>query len=129
MNYSKPFLRGFAPVAFEAAHAEWNALQARTRHPAGSFDNHGRWYPASTEHRDCCGVIRAPSRAYPYSYLVHCRSWDHVVNKHQAEFIAELRLAYEQVRTSTKRHTKAQLALVAMFETPPTPESAPAAAQ
>ena len=50
----------------------------RLSHPDGDFDNAQRWYPSKSEHRDCCDEIRSPSRAYPYSYMTHCRSLEHV---------------------------------------------------
>jgi len=50
----------------------------RLDHPKGKFDSAGRWYPAEEEERDCCAHIRRPSRAYPYSLLVHCRTKKHI---------------------------------------------------
>jgi hypothetical protein len=55
---------------------EFNALKSRKLNPSGSFDRQGRWYPA-TEH-ECCRSIRRPSRAWPYSFLNHCRTAEHV---------------------------------------------------
>ncbi|QNN21767.1 hypothetical protein HED60_05605 [Planctomycetales bacterium ZRK34] len=53
------------------------ARRDRILHPDGTFDRGGRWYPTDAED---CGVtkyIRSPSRAYPYSYLVACRTLKH----------------------------------------------------
>lgn len=50
----------------------------REENPHGSFDNSGRWYPSESERQPCCSCIRAPSRGYPYSYLVHCRTAEHI---------------------------------------------------
>lgn len=50
----------------------------RLDHPAGSFDRAGRWWPNDAEQQSCCSAIRSPSRAWPYSLLVHCRSLGHV---------------------------------------------------
>jgi len=50
----------------------------RASHPAGDFDKAGRWYPSATEHASCCNAIRTPSRAHPYSYMVHCRTRRHL---------------------------------------------------
>jgi hypothetical protein len=52
--------------------------KARISNPDGKFDNGKRWYPAASERRGCCGYIRHPSRTYPYSLLVHCRTVEHV---------------------------------------------------
>ena len=49
-------------------------------HPAGKFDNAGRWYPADAEHCECCNAVRSPSRAFPYSYIKHCRTIEHVAH-------------------------------------------------
>jgi len=50
----------------------------RIRHPSGKFDNAKRWYPDEMERCDCCEGIRSPSRSYPYSLMVHCRSTSHM---------------------------------------------------
>ena len=48
----------------------------RYEHPTGGFDNAGRWYPCKSE-----GLLtqyhRTPSRQWPYSYLLACRSMEH----------------------------------------------------
>ncbi len=64
-----------------AALYEWKRLQDRRQHPDGTFDSAGRWYPSDAEKCECCAKIRSPSRAYPYSYMTHCRSVEHVANK------------------------------------------------
>jgi hypothetical protein len=64
--------------------------QARTTHPDGKFDNAGRWYPNDAEWQSCCKVIRGPSRAYPYSYMTHCRTAGHIAHLCGVD-IAELR--------------------------------------
>jgi len=51
-------------------------LRDRRADPDGTFDTAGRWYPA--QELTCCGKIRTPSRSWPYSYLVHCRTMAHV---------------------------------------------------
>ena len=50
----------------------------RTEHPDGVFDKRGAWYPSIEERRECCGQIRSPSRAYPYSLMLHCRTAVHI---------------------------------------------------
>lgn len=60
---------------------EYEKLQSREIHPNGEFDKAGRWYPSESESQDCCSEIRSPSRAYPYSYMVHCRTLAHVCSR------------------------------------------------
>ena len=65
----------------EQACQEYHNRKARISHPCGKFDNAGRWYPdKSIEEKDCCKSIRSPSRSYPYSMNLHCRSLDHVAS-------------------------------------------------
>lgn len=52
--------------------------QSRECHPSGKFDSAGRWYPDKEEKCWCCDEIRIPTRAYPYSLLVHCRTIKHI---------------------------------------------------
>lgn len=54
--------------------------QERNEHPSGGFDNAGRWYPDEEEKCDCCYGLRAPSRAFPYPLMTHCRTINHVAN-------------------------------------------------
>lgn len=51
--------------------------QDRSEHPDGKFDNAGRWYPDDIEELDT-DMYRSPSRAYPYSYMLACRSLEHI---------------------------------------------------
>lgn len=57
----------------------------RLEHPNGKFDKSGRWYPAQDERQTCCSQIREPSRSYPYSYMLHCRTVDHVAHLHNVD--------------------------------------------
>ena len=52
----------------------------RLTHPEGHFDKAGRWWPSDREQYSCCNAIRTPSRAYPFSLMVHCRTRKHVAN-------------------------------------------------
>lgn len=54
------------------------ARQRRIVHPHGKFDSGGRWYPNNSEYRACCDQIRSPSRRWPYSLMLHCRTAKHV---------------------------------------------------
>ena len=60
---------------------EYLKLKNREIHPEGTFDSGGRFYLAESEKHDCCQGIRSPSRAYPYSEMVHARTLKHVAQK------------------------------------------------
>ncbi len=57
----------------------------RLTHPEGEFDSGGRWYPSAEEYQKCCRPVRSPSRAWPYSYMMHCRTAAHVAALYGAE--------------------------------------------
>ncbi len=59
-----------------AAAQRYIKLQNRVIHPEGTFDNAKRFNLAE-RHACCCG-IRRPSRAYPFSEMVHARGAEHV---------------------------------------------------
>lgn len=61
----------------------------RLEHPDGTFDRAQRWYPASSEglNTDC---YRSPSREYPYSYLLACRTAVHCARLAGIEMHAKL---------------------------------------
>ena len=65
----------------QEAVTEYLKLENREIHPEGTFDKGGRFYLAESEKCDCCRGIRSPSRAYPYSEMVHARTLKHVANK------------------------------------------------
>lgn len=69
-----------SPTTFSKSDIQfvYEALRDRVIHPDGKFDNAGRWYPSEAEDCGISRVIRTPSRAYPYSYLVACRTRKHV---------------------------------------------------
>ena len=71
------------PSQLLIAAIEYKKLQDRAKHPDGTFDKQGRWYP--DEQSDCCKAIRSPSRAYPYSYMVHCRTANHLAEQYGIE--------------------------------------------
>ena len=77
------------PVALPASSSPVDKIEAAARmylrrkhrleHPDGEFDSGGRWFPDDgAEKKRCCASIRWPSRAHPYSLLVHCRTLEHV---------------------------------------------------
>ena len=59
--------------------------RARMAHPAGKFDTGGRWFPSDGEYQPCCYAIRSPSRSFPYSLMVHCRSLRHVARLYNVD--------------------------------------------
>lgn len=65
-------------ATLEKAAEEYRKRKSRGKHPDGQFDGGGRWYPSAPERQDCCSRIRQPSRSYPYSLMVHCRTARHV---------------------------------------------------
>ena len=71
-------------------------LRDRRADPEGAFDTGGRWYP--TEELPCCSSIRTPSRSWPYSYLLHCRTVAHVAAE-QGYPVTTLRAAVKRVES------------------------------
>jgi hypothetical protein len=69
-----------AQDAATEAGLEFVCRELRFHHPDGTFDEGGRFYPSEKEARDCCATIRAPSRAFPFSLMKHCRTIKHVAN-------------------------------------------------
>lgn len=88
-NSVKPRKKRAETVVFKNSEEEGRAREAglefvarklKLRHPNGTFDDGGRFYPSEQEWRDCCADIRAPSRAFPYSLMTHCRTAKHLAN-------------------------------------------------
>ncbi len=50
----------------------------RNENPNGYFDDGGGWYPNLEERCDCYFGKITPSKAYPYSLLIHCRTAIHI---------------------------------------------------
>lgn len=76
---------------------EFVARKLKLHHPEGTFDEGGRFYPSEHERRDCCTNIRAPSRAFPYSLMVHCCTVKHVTQLYQVSE-KDLRAEAEKVQ-------------------------------
>ena len=50
----------------------------RRTHPEGTFDSVRRFYPSAREDQDGSGTcVRGPSRAWPYAYMLRCRTKAH----------------------------------------------------
>lgn len=56
----------------------YEARRDRQVNPEGHFDGAGRWYPTDREDAGVSRTLRSPSRAWPYSYMVGCRTRKHV---------------------------------------------------
>jgi len=69
------------------------ARKARAAHPAGHYENGGRWYPDNDERCDCCASITSPTRAHVYSLRNHCRTLVHTTSLCRANFSEALRLS------------------------------------
>jgi hypothetical protein len=67
------------------AAVEYVNRQSRATNPLGGFDKAGRWYPDPDERRDCCDSIRSPSRRFPYSLMLHCRTLKHIAKLYDVE--------------------------------------------
>lgn len=65
----------------EAAAHEFLDRKAREAHPDGYFDAAGRWYPSDAERCGWCDSVRDPSKNYPYSLMVHCRTAGHIADR------------------------------------------------
>jgi len=73
---------------YEAA-IDFFHLKGRQTHPIGTFDHAGRFYLGSKY--SCCRV-RTPSRAHPYSQMVHGRSAEHVARSYGvADMVPEIK--------------------------------------
>lgn len=94
----------------QEAAQEYIGRQDRRRHPAGKFDKGGRWYPGEDEECSCCRGVRSPSRAYPYSLMVHCRTIGHVAQLYgvdEAELRREVRKSRPARREGGEQYYKA----------------------
>jgi hypothetical protein len=68
----------------------------RKAHPKGNFDSVSRWTPNYDERCECCKNIRRPTRSYPFSLLVHCRTAEHVANLFGVDVALVKKLAKHQ---------------------------------
>jgi hypothetical protein len=59
------------------ASARYVLRRDRIEHPKGKTDNGGRWYPSDPEERSLVGHLRRPSRSFPWSYMLGCRTLRH----------------------------------------------------
>ena len=80
------------------------ARQARSQHPAGNFDNAGRWSATGSERQACCNAVRSPSRAFPYSEMTHCRTAKHIAHLTGQDEHAIVKAAHEIERAAQREH-------------------------
>ena len=73
-------------------------LNSRKIHPRGLSDSVGRWMPS--QELKCCKSIRTPSRSWPWSLLLHCRTLVHVAKDTGYE-LEILRAAVRRVEEET----------------------------
>lgn len=108
-------------TALRDAAACYLERKARTAHPDGSTDNGGRWYPADAERQPCCSTIRTPSRAHPWSLMLHCRTLAHIAWRYDVDEAALRRAVRRQTPTRTvQRQTRYKVVRVVAQE-PPSP--------
>lgn len=69
-----------APSAATKAAREYISRRSRGTHPAGDFDAYRRFTLDPSEICDCCTYIRAPSKRFPFSQMVHARTLKHVAH-------------------------------------------------
>lgn len=68
---TKPEIKALVAVVY-------SARKDRESHPEGSCDKAGRWYPTAREDADGDGsCTRNPSAAWPWSYMLRCRTRQH----------------------------------------------------
>jgi hypothetical protein len=67
-----------SPKKIQEALTIYHERQTRQAHPAGARDSAGRFFPGPGERQACCADIRSPSRAWPHTLSLHCRSIAHI---------------------------------------------------
>ncbi len=95
-----------ADAKLKEAAIEFIERQNRISHPDGSNDKGGRWYPSDGERQLCCQSVRSPSRGYPWSYMVHCRTAKHIATLYGVDERSLKRLATYLKSTQEKEVLK-----------------------
>jgi hypothetical protein len=108
----KLLLSALARAAVIPAAKQYIARRDRTEHPEGTFDKAGRWYPTVSEKLNT-SAFRSPSREWPYSYMLACRSLAHVAALHGLSSPDELLAVRRAVRQLDAAASAAAPALVA----------------
>lgn len=55
-------------------------LRSHKTKPLGTIDKNKHFHPNDKERCSCCSAIEPPSHERPYSYIIHCRTPEHVAN-------------------------------------------------
>lgn len=76
MSKKKVAIKTHELIKAAAALQRYERRQARLEHPEGKFDKGGRWYPEGRD-EEVMGAVRSPSRSFPHSYNLACRSLAH----------------------------------------------------
>lgn len=92
------------------------ARQSRAQHPSGHFDKASRWDPDQSEHRPCCNAVRTPSRAFPWSLMVHCRTAKHIARLTGVDESAIKRTANAIKRAEQSEHASAMQVVKADYD-------------
>lgn len=79
----------------EAAN-EYGMRRARLTHPDGELDKGGGWYPSEYEECECCEYLHEPSRAWPWSLMLHCRTARHVAVQ-TGYYARDIKRAYKRL--------------------------------
>lgn len=67
-------------IVLSACVRELKGRQAKTIHPAGSWDHHGHFIPALTEWCPVCDTIKRDNFKGRQRFIAHCRSIGHVAH-------------------------------------------------
>lgn len=94
---------------------EYISRRDRMSHPSGRQDNGGRWYPSDDERCSCCNSVRSPSRSWPWSYMTHCRTINHVANLYGVP-VADVRRAVREIEPPTREGGESYFKAVARTE-------------
>jgi hypothetical protein len=99
-----------------SALTRFSRRQERLEHPEGSFDNAGRFYPSDSEDCGVSSYIRSPSRSYPHSYMLACRTLDHCERLEDADHddVLLLRRFFKSIEIDTTNKTACLAAIAAV---------------
>jgi hypothetical protein len=99
-----------------SALTRFSRRQERLEHPEGTFDNAGRFYPSDSEDCGVSSYIRTPSRSYPHSYMLACRTLDHCERLEDADHddVLLLRRFFKSMEIDTSDKRACLAAIVAV---------------
>ena len=110
MNRNTPLTtEQFQPAL--AALVRYERRQARIEHPSGSFDKAKRWYPNGRD-EEVMDAGRSPSRSYPNSYNLACRSLAHCERYEDADHQIVLLLKRELKKAGVKAADASAMAIL-----------------